>query len=102
MLMDYIIDAIKERRSIRKYSSRPVSIEILREILEAARWAPSAHNAQPWRFIVLTDAATKAVLAKAMEEAWNADLAKEGLAATARAAMTETSTKRFTNAPALI
>src|SRR3990170_1911881 len=102
MLMDYIIDAIKERRSIRKYSSRPVSIEILREILEAARWAPSAHNAQPWRFIVLTDAASKAVLAEAMAEAWNADLARDGLAVTARATMTEASKKRFANSPALI
>src|SRR3990170_6619428 len=100
--MPSLNDAIRGRRSVREYSSRQVPSEILNEVLEAARWAPSAHNAQPWRFIVLTDAATKAVLAKAMEEAWNADLAKEGLAATARAAMTETSTKCFTNAPALI
>ena len=50
------------RRSIRRYLETPVEPEKLRACLEAARIAPSAHNAQPWRFIVLDDPALKDVV----------------------------------------
>jgi nitroreductase len=50
-----VIQAIKERRSIRKYSEEPVSEDQLKQILEAGRWAPSRGNSQPWKFIVLKD-----------------------------------------------
>ena len=42
-----VIQAIKERRSIRQYSQEPVSEEQLTQILEAGRWAPSRGNSQP-------------------------------------------------------
>lgn len=45
--------AMMERRSIRKYKADPVSDEMLQELLEAARLAPSGTNHQPWRFIVV-------------------------------------------------
>lgn len=45
----------QSRRSVRKFSVEAVSRENLRRVLEAARWAPSNHNRQPWRFIVLED-----------------------------------------------
>lgn len=45
-------DVIKSRRSVRKYKSQPVSREDILKILEAANWAPSARNQQPWEFIV--------------------------------------------------
>ena len=48
-----ILEIIKTRRSIRRYESTPVSKEELDKILEAGRWAPSADNSQPWRFIAL-------------------------------------------------
>ena len=41
---------------------------LIEEVLVAAGWAPSAHNAQPWRFIVLADASVKRELAEAMAE----------------------------------
>jgi nitroreductase len=50
---------IQDRRSIRQYSKDPVSEEHLEMILEAARQAPSGENAQPWRFIVVRDEATR-------------------------------------------
>jgi len=56
-----------------------VSQEILREILEAARWAPSAHNVQPWRCIVLTDPIVKRELAEAIANAWATDMIKDGV-----------------------
>jgi len=46
---------IKTRRSVRKYKDQPISDSDLKKILEAARWAPSGANLQPWRFIVIQD-----------------------------------------------
>jgi len=50
-----LLDAIFERRSVRHYKRKQVPKKVLRNILEAARLAPSATNAQPWHFIVITD-----------------------------------------------
>jgi len=100
--MDHIMDSIKKRRSIRKYSSRKVSTNILRQVLEAAGWAPSAHNAQPWRFIVLTGAPLKRVLSEAMADVWVADMIKDGVASEARENQRKTSVERFAHAPVLI
>ena len=59
-----VFDAIRTRRSIRKYKSEPIPEEKLRTILEAARLAPSAANRQPWRFIVIQNKDRKKALAK--------------------------------------
>jgi nitroreductase len=48
-------EAIEKRRSIRKFRPEPVPRELIDELLEAARLAPSATNRQPWRFQVVTD-----------------------------------------------
>ncbi len=50
-----VIKCIKERRSIRKFKDKPVSKEKIEKILNAARWAPSGLNNQPWRFQVITE-----------------------------------------------
>ncbi|MGE5396839.1 MAG: nitroreductase family protein [Chitinophagales bacterium] len=47
--------AIKNRRSIRRYTSQPVTDEQVKLLLEAAMYAPSAGNEQPWQFIVIRD-----------------------------------------------
>ncbi|MDH5447831.1 MAG: nitroreductase family protein [Candidatus Bathyarchaeota archaeon] len=60
-----VFEAIKTRRSIRKYKSDSIPDEKLKMILEAARLAPSAANRQPWRFVVVCDAERKKALAKA-------------------------------------
>ena len=49
------IKQVLTRRSIRKYKSEPVSEEVLWNILEAGRLAPSATNNQPWHFVVVRD-----------------------------------------------
>lgn len=49
-----VIDAIKTRRSVRKYTDEPVIANDLRTMLEAAMQAPSAMNEQPWTFVVIT------------------------------------------------
>jgi nitroreductase len=50
-----ILDLIISRQSDRKYSDKPVEKEKLDRIIEAGRMAPSACNAQPWKFIVVTE-----------------------------------------------
>ena len=49
------MEAILTRRSIRKYTKQPVSDELVKELLEAAMYAPSAANQQPWCFVVIND-----------------------------------------------
>ncbi|MEW6584359.1 MAG: nitroreductase family protein [Nitrospirota bacterium] len=58
-------EAIEKRRSIRKFKPDPVPEECIRELLDAARLAPSGCNAQPWRFKVVKDSETKMRLADA-------------------------------------
>jgi nitroreductase len=58
-LLDATMKVIQDRRSIRDYSDESVSEEDLKMILEAARQAPSGENAQPWRFIIVKDEATR-------------------------------------------
>lgn len=50
-----VIACIKERRSIRSYTDEPLSRELIEEIILAGRYAPSAENSQPWKFIVVTN-----------------------------------------------
>lgn len=57
-----VMEAIRTRRSIRKYRDEPIPDKILEQILEAARFAPSWANTQCWRFIVVKDIAMKEAL----------------------------------------
>ena len=63
-----VLEAIKTRRSIRKYTTDPVDDQTLTTVLEAARWAPSWANTQCWRFAVVRDSATKSKLAETLNE----------------------------------
>jgi nitroreductase len=54
-----VIRAIKERRSIYRFAPESVSEEKIHTVLEAGRWAPSWGNTQPWKFIVVKDAARR-------------------------------------------
>lgn len=58
------MEAIKNRRSIRQYLSREVEEEKIKTILEAAKWAPSSGNRQPWHFIVVRDSETRKKLSE--------------------------------------
>jgi nitroreductase len=58
-------EAIEARRSIRRFQPEPIPKEDLESILRQAAQAPSAWNLQPWRFIVVTDPETKALLQEA-------------------------------------
>lgn len=92
---------IAGRRSIRRYRADPVPHDVLEGLIEAACWAPSAHNRQPWRFAVL-GAAARERLADAMGNKLAADRAADGDPAEAIAADVARSRARITGAPAAI
>jgi len=50
-----LMDIIKGRRAVRRFEDKPIPEEALRKILEAAIWAPSGSNFQPWEFILVKD-----------------------------------------------
>jgi nitroreductase len=50
-----VTEAIRTRRSVREFASDPVPQGVIEEILDAARFAPSSGNSQPWRFLVVSD-----------------------------------------------
>lgn len=50
-----ILEEIKTRRSIRSYLSKDIPEEVLHQLMEAVRWAPSASNRQPWKFVIVKD-----------------------------------------------
>ena len=63
-----VLEAIKTRRSIRKYKATPVDDNTLEQVLEAARWAPSWANTQCFRFVVVRDEKIKAGLADSLSQ----------------------------------
>lgn len=62
------IETIFERRSIREYTDKPVSREIINQLLEAGRMAPSAINKQPWKFYIVTNRDTIKLFSKEIEK----------------------------------
>jgi nitroreductase len=58
-----IMDAIRGRRSIRKFKNEPISCDVIKDILDAANWAPSGRNEQQWEYLVV-GGHTKAKLAQ--------------------------------------
>lgn len=59
-----LLNLLKTRRSIRRYRPDPVPDEMVEQLLEAGRWAPSASNRQPWEFIVVRDEAIRRQVAQ--------------------------------------
>jgi len=60
-----LLEIIKNRRSIRVFKKQAVTQDIIEKLLEAARWAPSAGNVQPWTFVVVSSQKMKRNLSMA-------------------------------------
>ncbi len=63
-----LFDAIKERKSIRRFKQTAVPDKDINKILDAGRWAPSANNTQPWSFIVIRNNAVLQKMSEAVRE----------------------------------
>lgn len=96
------MEAATRRRSIRRYEAKSVDDEQLAYLLSAARWAPSAHNRQPWRFTVLRSRAAKEKLADAMGAKLKIDRTRDGDAPTVIAADMQRSRARIAEAPLVL
>jgi coenzyme F420-0:L-glutamate ligase/coenzyme F420-1:gamma-L-glutamate ligase len=99
---DTLATLLRSRRSVRKFQDRPVDRELVEEIIEAARWAPSPHGRQPWRFAVLTTQELKLQLADQMGSTWQQNLQMDGQDAETVNIRLEKSRQRILNAPAII
>jgi coenzyme F420-0:L-glutamate ligase/coenzyme F420-1:gamma-L-glutamate ligase len=93
---------LRTRRSVRKFQPRLVPDDILRRVLETAIWAPSAHNRQPWRFIVLQTTQSRQQLADAMSAAFRDELTRDGHDPEYIERRVFLSHRRITNAPAAV
>ncbi len=102
MTANDFVNLARTRRSIRRYQARPVARELLEQLLEAATWAPSAHNRQPWRFCVIVESQTKMQLSDAMAAMWQRDLHADGADPSLVEKRVSTSRARLTGAGALI
>ena len=97
-----VLDAIRGRRSVRRYLPKGVPDEAIERVLEAARWAPSPHGRQPWRFAVVTREETKERLADAMGGEWRSNLEMDGQDTEVVRRRLEGSRRRLLDAPVLV
>jgi coenzyme F420-0:L-glutamate ligase / coenzyme F420-1:gamma-L-glutamate ligase len=94
--------AIPGRRVVRRFAPAAVTREQIERVLDAARWAPSPHGRQPWRFAVITRQGTKDQLAAAMGDEWRATLAQDGEPAEVVDQRLAQSHERIRSAPAIV
>ena len=97
-----VLDAIRGRRSVRRYLPKEVPEHLVNRVLEAGRWAPSPHGRQPWRFAVVTKRETKEGLARAMGEKWRTNLEMDGQSPGVVEKRLEGSRRRLLDAPVLV
>ncbi len=97
-----VIATMQARRSLRRYTADPVPPAVITRLLDAAVWAPSAHNRQPWRFCVLQTDTIKVTLARAMGARLEHDLTADGAPPDLIARDVERSYNRITSAPVVI
>lgn len=93
---------LRTRRSIRRFKPDPVPDSVIQNILTTATFAPSAHNRQPWRFVVLTNSLIKQNLADAMAIDFERDLTRDGLPPEKIHSQIKRSKDRITSAPVAI
>ena len=103
-MMDHLalLDLVRTRRSVRRYTDRPIDRALIETALRAATHAPSAHNRQPWRFAIVTSREAKEQLASAMGEQLRADRLTDGDLPSVVDADVARSHARITSAPALV
>ncbi len=99
---DGLLELIKSRRSIRRYSRKKLCQADIDRIISCAAFAPSAHNAQPWRFFVVNDERKKTALIERMALSFKQDMKGDGLAEEVIEARAQSSVELFSEAPVII
>lgn len=93
---------VRGRRSVRRMRPDPLPRALIEQVLDAARWAPSPHGTQPWRFAVLQDRSIRERMADAMAESWQENLEMDRQDPEIVAARLAGSQRRMLEAPVLI
>jgi F420 biosynthesis protein FbiB-like protein len=96
------MELILGRRSIRRYQQKAVPQSLVNQLLTAATWAPSAHNRQPWRFVVISGLEKKSQLARAMGDKLRSDLTRDSVDPKIIEKDVSRSYRRITGAPLLV
>lgn len=68
---EQLLELVKKRRSTRRFKSDPISDDILKKIIEVARWAPSGFDTQPWEFVILKDKKEKDKIVEITASYWD-------------------------------
>ncbi len=97
-----LLGLIKARRTIREMNKEPICEEAVKNLLSSATWAPSAHNAQPWRFVVMQDQDSRYELLTKMGERWKQDLKADGMQQELIDSLTNSSMSRFLGCPLIV
>lgn len=93
---------LRSRRSIRRFKPDPVPASVIDRILETATYAPSAHNLQPWFFVMVVDASIRKRLGNALTVKLRADMSAAGAPETEIETRVNRSLRRLDEAPAVI
>jgi coenzyme F420-0:L-glutamate ligase / coenzyme F420-1:gamma-L-glutamate ligase len=93
---------LRSRRSIRTFTDEPIPEEVLREILETATYASSAHGMQPWRFVVVEGQGARKALGAALTGRMQSDMAAENVPETEIRQRVERSLSRIHAAPGIV
>ena len=95
-------ETVFRRTSVRRYLNRPVPPSIVEKIIRAASHAPSAHNNQPWHFVVISSPENRNHLAEKMAEQYERDMISHGIPAHTRKKRIHRSLTLFTGSPIII
>lgn len=97
-----LIEGLATRRSIRTYKKDPIEMDKIKKILNLAILAPSAHNSNPWNFVVIDNDQIKHKLAVEMARKYQNDLQEDGIKQKTIDNIVNESINRFSTAPILI
>jgi len=93
---------LRTRRSIRCFHPDPVPAALIERILETATYAPSAHDKQPWRFVVVTTAEARFKLAQAVTDKFRLDMTRAGTPQKEIQERIDRTTRRTNEAPVIV
>jgi F420 biosynthesis protein FbiB-like protein len=96
------LEWMRTRHSTRRFLPRVVEPDVIRKVLQAATWAPSAHHRQPWRFVVLSTQESRQSFANTMSIDFRRDLLSDGISTEQVESQVERSRQRIIDAPAAI
>jgi coenzyme F420-0:L-glutamate ligase/coenzyme F420-1:gamma-L-glutamate ligase len=95
-------DFLRSRRSVRRFKPDTISDAVIERILTTATYAPSAHNLQPWRFVIVKNPNIKPRLARALTDKMRLDMQAEGEAESDIEKRIANSLRRIAEAPVTI